>query len=524
MCCCARERNVPVGVHLLYALLLIQRDFCSMADSLCGPGVGYEAGICSECTPGTFSTGSGNQTCLLCSLGTYSSASGATTCETCGLGMFQANSSATYCSLCNSGTFASTAGATGCTDCAAGTYAGPGSGASACIACVVNTFSPAAGVAVCAPCPAQSAAPAIGAERCIANVGYYDLGGDLAGYYPFDASAPWRDDVGVVGNLAPSSSPAPGSIDTGGPWAGAPQSVFDGSAGGGAGEALTVPQFRSTEGGVSVCVWFRPAAIGVVQRIWELGDGSAAICPGLALTAVGSDLYATAAMAAAGGGNWTQVRLAGAASVGVWTHACVTAAPSEPLVLYAGSNRVQSPTLLAASGPLDAAYVGGTVGRPSGANFGASVVAQPFTGGLAELRIYVRMLSASERLALYQYRGVVGGMPQLYSSSIFLPCPAGTYGTDIGELHPCEACVAGKYSSATGAVDEAICMDCVAGFYAMYGGWSACKECPAGTFQTGIAEADCTDCGAGAYGIATAATASNMCELCPAGQYQVILA
>ncbi len=97
-------------------------------------------------------------------------------------------------------------------------------------------------------------------------------------------------------------------------------------------------------------------------------------------------------------------------------------------------------------------------------------------------------------------------------------CPLGTY-ADAGST--CEDCVAGKYSSATGASSSDVCIDCVAGKYSIAGA-ATCTTCVAGKYNGARGAATCEDCVAGKYSSATGASSSDVCIDCVAGKYSSI--
>jgi len=101
-------------------------------------------------------------------------------------------------------------------------------------------------------------------------------------------------------------------------------------------------------------------------------------------------------------------------------------------------------------------------------------------------------------------------------------CIAGKYSAAIGQnsSETCQDCVPGKYSAATGASTAATCLNCDAGSYAATQASSACSLCPSGKYSNAIAASTtCQDCLAGKYSAATGASTVATCQNCSAGSY-----
>lgn len=115
------------------------------------------------------------------------------------------------------------------------------------------------------------------------------------------------------------------------------------------------------------------------------------------------------------------------------------------------------------------------------------------------------------------------------------PCPAGTYGVNVGSssVADCNACGAGKYAEFTGM---SACIDCAPGTYgpADRTDTSACIGCGAGTYSIAYGAAiadDCDECQPGYFALAGQAcqqcepgtyqdeTRADQCKLCPAGTF-----
>lgn len=105
-----------------------------------------------------------------------------------------------------------------------------------------------------------------------------------------------------------------------------------------------------------------------------------------------------------------------------------------------------------------------------------------------------------------------------YSSDACIPCPAGTIGSSLGAISVsiCEPCSPG--SSSTLGASTGTCSLCDTGKYSAFGGAPACTLCPAGKASTStgaINDAVCLDCGIGTYG----SNDARSCILCLEGTY-----
>jgi hypothetical protein len=89
----------------------------------------------------------------------------------------------------------------------------------------------------------------------------------------------------------------------------------------------------------------------------------------------------------------------------------------------------------------------------------------------------------------------------------------------------CEACSAGKYSSATGVSLSNTCLACSAGTYStVIAAWnsSTCALCKAGTYLTGVGSnqsSACDLCQKGTYSTGTGASLPSVCSACNPGTY-----
>jgi hypothetical protein len=107
------------------------------------------------------------------------------------------------------------------------------------------------------------------------------------------------------------------------------------------------------------------------------------------------------------------------------------------------------------------------------------------------------------------------------SESTCTDCPAGKYSSVIGLASSCTDCIAGKYSSDTGATSVSTCTTCSAGTYSALGA-GVCTDCIAGTYSPDTGEVSvstCTNCTAGTYSTISRATSESSCVPCNRGKY-----
>jgi hypothetical protein len=437
-----------------------------------------------------------------CSAGQYPDPdSGGVACMNCDAGKY-GWAGASACAACPQHS-SSSPGSSQCTAravCSAGQYLDQPS--DACKPCPAGNYS-AAGASACVACPPGSSS-AEGAGSCEARPGYYDLGGVLKGYYPFDPAAPWSDSAGGLGPLVPPSPP-PEILPAAGPFAGAACAQLDASGEGG---CVAAPRVELAGRAFAACLWFRPGEGGVGperERLLVLGGDAQSGLAVAASVGAGGDLLAEVS---AGGSARGDVRLAGGPTAGGWAHACVEVADGARVALHAAAGSNSTPLSAPAAAPL--VLDGNCLGGP-----GAAGGPGAFRGRVAEARVYGRALSAAERAAV-RAQGGPGN-----ASSTFVPCPAGTYVTGIGarDSAACAACAAGRFLSAAGATASEDCAPCPAGSSAG-ARQSACRLCTAGRYQTGAEASVCAVCAAGTYQTGIGMAAAADCALCAAGTYQ----
>ena len=276
-------------------------------------GTGSSSATCQTCGAGTYSTtyaANGSSTCLRCGAGTFSTGIGmisSATCSLCAAGSYSSGtgiSTSASCTFCVAGTYSSGSGiavSAACTMCYAGTYS-TGSGiisSFACVFCIAGTFSSGSGMpssSSCAPCPANAWSATTGATACFAcqsntisvagatackvNAGYYDLGGSLLAYYPFNPDNMTRDISGKTGSLTniggvtsnvPGSPPVSWSLPSGAYAANLsqPGGLTDGNS---LMQYMTMPAITIPTN-FTICFWFNPQSSQTSMTSFDIING-----------------------------------------------------------------------------------------------------------------------------------------------------------------------------------------------------------------------------------------------------------
>jgi len=125
---------------------------------------------------------------------------------------------------------------------------------------------------------------------------------------------------------------------------------------------------------------------------------------------------------------------------------------------------------------------------------------------------YKRMCPCGDPSAEGRDMPVASALPPL--------CEAGKYSAGSTST-VCIDCVAGKFSTAVGALAVATCSSCHAGKYKAEAGATACDNCAAGKYKAneGVNLA-CDICEAGKYKATSGV--NTACDNCVAGKYKVV--
>jgi hypothetical protein len=465
---------------------------------------------------------------LGCDAGTFSTAVGSSdpgTCVPCAAGLFQSAVGSTRCVACDAGTFSSLIGASVCAACAAGSY-------STAIGSSNST---------CTPCPANTVSGA-GATACQSQAGYYNLGGSLLAYYPFNPGSTFLEDVsgqagalinnggvaGTVGGRDGVANIANADITNPNPlmqYLGLPQ--------------ITLPS------NFSACMWIQPLVQNPNTVFFSL-ENSDTISNGLRVrNSASASLPTCLIWQPIVGGTFpgsTTVDGCKGYFLNQWSHVCASISGT----LYTGyldGMLYATATLPSAMPVMTYASGNGWIGRGRRST-------PLYSGYIDEVRIFNRALSAAEAAAVYQFSG------DTYTPVLSVGCSAGTYSTAVGSVNPdtCAQCPAGTYSTAVGAtsvsvcvackscdssqlqvstcpegsssdsvtclcqpgnytsaalLSPAVCSTCAAGTYASSYYATVCSICSAGTYASSVSTSGCVNCSAGTYGFA------GTCKPCP---------
>jgi hypothetical protein len=483
---------------------------------------------CTACIAGTYSTGVGMtsvNTCVNCVAGTYSATSALSTCTNCVAGTYGTGVGVTLassCIRCQAGSYSSTLGApnsAACTLCWGGTYSsGTGmSTSTACTKCLAGKFATGLGVTqsavctdcqsgfytisgltACIPCSAATSS-GVSAGKCTSNAGYYDLGGSMMAYYPFNQMY-WTNDIaGGVGALTASNAPYSNSS---GPFGSDSFSYFTS----GSPNAFILPTF-TLPGNFTFSVWYYidPTLNLVINYIATFPGPSSRVNDYLLyITSVpkGFILQNTFNSVSLGQGSYPDNLVRA-----VWNHIAVSISGPNGKMWING--------VLVASFTFTGSRQTATSASNALGRHGTSA-SYYWKGGFDDYRIFNRPLTNAEVLAVYQFRG------DSYTATFPILCSAGTFTNSPG-ASVCTECSAGSYSSGSGAI---VCVACSGGRYSSGVGMTssdACTSCGAGKYSTGTGMslvASCTDCEVGKYSTGTGMSLVASCTDCFSGQYQ----
>ena len=362
-----------------------------------------------------------------------------------------------------------------------------------CLQCPSNTFS-VLGATACLACPTNSSS-APGASACTPNQGYYDLRGSTAAYYSFNPSTFLADVSGNTGTLStpvvsPISDCTTAATGPGGAWASNCASAMQGNgfpAFGAAGSQYFAMPSMTFPSQFSICMWYQatpytPASPNSYEYLITLGNGWGVSNP-LMISRYGS---------ANGVGFYTDNNWASTGWLGqildtthlasqTWYHVCYVVSSTTTSVYYNG-----------------VFYTSATMSTPYAGNvlLTSNTLLGVFQGKIDELRIFYKVLSATDVTAIYNYRGD---------------------GTSATLIAPCTTTCAANTTLHCSATGTALC--CAGGTYFVEGVSTACQVCPAGTFGSGNTTA-CTYCNPGSYSDAGA----SACTLCAGGTYSATTA
>ena len=432
--------------------------------------------------------------------------------------------------LCPAGSFSASANASACLICAAGSFSS--TGASGCTSCDVNTFS-VTGSSACAACPVGSTS-ANGSTACVAVAGYYDLGQSLMAYYTFDAANMLADHASSpLGALTASTKPP--TLTTGA-WTGSLAARLSqvGSNGQSSdfanGQSFRLPNLPPNITVPTVCMWIKPVSVAanhferVLDMSWDGAAGRYAI-----FTLNDWELYFGYPADASHGRTRNENNFA-YSSTSTWIHVC-TMIKADGIRWWCGNGVCNyggyDPVSTCSNIVTDPSNPYNYLGRGSAQNDESRL----WGGDMDEVRMYPRALSPAEVSAIYDYRGSVttAVMPVLCPAGSFSAsanasacslCSAGTYSATVG-ASTCggDACPAGSYGTGLGETSVLACTLCGTGNYSAIVGATTCAGCQAGSYGTGSGFQGCTLCGMGTYGTGTGGVSVLACTLCGTGNY-----
>ncbi len=437
---------------------------------------------------GKYSANNGSAECSVCDAGKYSSLTGASNssmCLDCPMG-FYSNTGASTCQSCPTGTYASTVRTSVCTQCISGKYSSL-MNSSVCLDCPVGFYSN-TGASTCQSCPGGSYSNTTRSTTCTScPFGWWSTLGSnsSSSCFPVDCVAPRY--VGVSGQCMCGAGFYGRVVYSSGQLSGCSPCAYVSmwSAAGNGNTCFPIPCTPTTNYtdrfGTCMC---NAGYFGIVKYV----SGNLSGC----VACTSSNLWSVA-------GN-------GRVCNGV---SCSTS------VGYVGS----AGNCSCASG------FTGNVTYLLGSVFGCTACAinKWSDTGMNKPCLNIPCSKAPG------YEGVDGFCvcaagyyevsPVTYSSGYPVgcaKCPQGSFNS-MPSSKSCELCPKGKYSSALGATNSSVCLDCPPGYYGDTYGLVTCSLCESGKFSESFSSSSCSLCKTGKYSTAAGATSSSTCLDCMAG-------
>jgi len=495
-----------------YAPITVGGSTSCVACAVCPAGqymsgcANANAGACTACQTGTYSTGTGMTACYDCQAcgygwyvagcagtsagacascpsGTYSDVWSASTCKTCAacpqLGLYLSGCYALYpgtCTACLAGTYSNVLKTTACVSCSAGTYAAS-SGASTCVACAVappGSYLSNCGTAWAGsirPCPAgtYSNAPGVTACTACASGSYVSVTGATV-------CSPWQSCASGAFNLGCNQTAS--------------------------GTCVLCPNKTYTPGsGYTSC-------LQCAQATYTPNPGATACLPCVACAA---GLFSPCTEACQPCPSWTYAPSSGSS-------ACLACAPCPTGSASSCGGGSQGQCLPC---PLGTFVWSTTAVNASACNtcapgtYSASNVGTSCTACIQGTYASTASASACSICAGGSYVDSVG-------ASACGVCPNGTYSYTKATV--CLGCVCSPgsfFSVGCGAGSAGVCTTCGSGLYSTAAQATRCLSCPDGTYGPVAGATSCVQCASCAGNAFTSCkgASAGVCAACPAGSY-----
>jgi hypothetical protein len=331
-----------------------------------------------------------------------------------------------------------------------------------CKACLTGTFTSSVSASVCSACVEGTFNNASGLTGCALLPGYYNVGGSLVAYYPFNPSTFLADVSGRTGALTNVGDVL--SVAAGQGWGSTARNVANFSQPGGLANSNPLAQYLSlpsiTLGSAfSVCLWYNPSPTSGFVRLADFTNGRLNDAISMRQetgTSFAFEIWSRGTCLDTA--DWTQFyshpAYSGSWKTDTWQHGCLVVEGVSAMFYYNGSLATsrtgQSVSTLSAPMPSSTTFTKAFLGQNSYEN-------ELFAGYMDEIRVFGRLLSSWEVAAVYGFAddGSTNALP--------VPCPAGTFNL-LPDASTCTACAAGTYASQTKA--------------------SGCTRCAFGTHST----------------------------------------
>lgn len=459
---------LPVPLLLPYASQIKYCYTCTVCNSgtiVTTPCSTSNDVICTACSAGKYSTGSGLTVCQDCSAGLYSNAA-SSTCIECVEGKYSAIVRTATCSYCLLGQYSSVKGATTCNNCTVGHYSG-NIGASICISCSTGKYSSVIGASTCISCAAGKYSVTIGASLdssctpCAAGKYSITVGASLASNCTSCTAGTYS-----LGGATDCTLCASGT-------------------------------YISTPNATSCIQCIAPLCLNAPHYVQNCTAKSASVC--VYCNDADRPLHSSLSSSNA------------VENICIWE--------CDPFYF-----KFDNSTCLACKSQTSCAY-NQYVTTCNTTNDGlcqncSNKPLNSFYNGFSQLYDTNECSWGCNN----GYRKDVTTLTCEVCTagtdiSVCTTCSAGKYANTSG-LYECIPCLNGTYSTAVGATDMSVCASCSVGTYAAMAGSTVCAVCPVDTYAAVSGTTACVACSVGSHAVLVG---SRVCSYCTSGQFATMI-
>jgi len=493
---------IPASYGTLLAVQLIQGGGSLSENRLqlsyvrCQAGKYENAGVCTDCPLGTFTSQEGQLYCDSCKQGSYANSTGLTICTKCSPGDYQNQVGQSVCVPCAIGKTVDYEGASECSICDAGSYSDK-IGLTKCIPCAMGTYTNLYGAASCISCPVGTAVDYEGASQCDScAVGKFaNLPGSIT-----CSNCPMGSFTNVTG-LIQCYNCSLGTFNDNDGLSGC-SNCYNGTYADfeGATECFSCApgKFSDSSSGLSSCTTCKAGSISQVSGATTCLNCNAGAYAPNSTTCLPCDA-----------GSYS---LDGASVCQLSDNGYFVGNPGQPKQTACKKGtftNVMGSTMcsLCPAGTYNEDIAKDScVSCPIGKH---SSIAGSSSCSVCQNGLY------SNDTGLAECYPCDAGFYSLSSESGITkctPCNVGMYQSKLQQTS-CDQCIPGYFSSGTGAT---VCSSCAPGTFTMSNGLSTCNECEYGYYNNATGSSNCYLCAAGTY---SAKPGNLLCSLCDPGKY-----